>query len=62
MTKLTIKERAEEKHRQDTLKILAKYVRVDFGKECKDFEEGCCICDAYKALRNLQRLYGKETN
>jgi hypothetical protein len=29
----------------------------DFGKDCKTFEEGCCICDAWKALRNLRRLY-----
>lgn len=41
-------------------KILDKVeeqILEDFGKDCKTFEEGCCICDAHKALRNLRRLY-----
>lgn len=42
---------------------LEKNIKLNFGKKCEDHEGECAICNAYKALNELQRLYGyPETN
>lgn len=33
-------------------------ITLNFGKKCEDHEEECAVCSAYKALNELQRLYG----
>ena len=53
------KEKKAEKARQDLLKQLAKFIKEDFGNECPDFEELCVVCEAYRALTVLKRLYEK---
>jgi hypothetical protein len=42
---------------------LEKNIKINFGSKCADHEEECCVCEIYKALNTIQRLYDyKETN
>ena len=42
------------------LKHLRDIITVDFGTECKDFEEECVVCEAWRAINVLTRLYTEE--
>lgn len=52
-----------EKRDRDVVTALEKNIKVNFGSKCDDHEEECCVCEIYKALNTVQRLYGcEETN
>ena len=52
-----------EKRDRDLITALEKNIKVNFGSKCGDHEEECCVCEIYKALNTIQRLYGyQETN
>lgn len=51
-----------DKDDKKLIKDLAKSVRANFGHECLEHPEECAICEIYKALKTIQRLYGFETN
>jgi hypothetical protein len=53
----------QDKQDKKIMSDLAKSIRRNFGRKCPDHVEECCVCNAYKALNELQRLYGvKETS
>jgi hypothetical protein len=42
---------------------LEKNIIINFGRKCEDHEEECVVCEIYKALNTIQRLYNyEETN
>ena len=56
MNKLT----KEDKRDMKLIKDLEKSILVNFGRECRDHEEECVICNVYRALRELKLAYGYE--
>lgn len=36
---------------------LKKQIEKDFGKRCKDFSDGCPICDVHQAYEKLKELF-----
>lgn len=39
------------------LKHQSDIITIDFGDECEEFEECCVICEAWRAVNVLKRLY-----
>jgi hypothetical protein len=39
---------------KELLKELRKRIQKGFGKKCKEFQWGCCVCDVYLALEILE--------
>jgi len=39
------------------LKELREIIHEDFGEECEVWDEVCIICEAYRALAVLERIY-----
>ena len=58
MNKITKEETRDRKVITD----LEKNIIINFGHKCRDHKEECVICEIYKALNTIQRIYGyKET-
>ena len=39
---------------------LRSSIVYNFGRKCEDHEAECCVCSVYKALNEIERLYGQE--
>jgi len=35
-------------------KILYKWILINYGRRCKDYEEGCIVCKAWKMFEELR--------
>ena len=38
------------------VKQIRKKVEYDWGKKCKDFGFGCCVCWAHRVLEDLEEM------
>jgi hypothetical protein len=52
----------QEKRDRKVITDLESNIKINFGRKCRDHEQECVICEIYKALNTIQRIYGyKET-
>jgi hypothetical protein len=52
-------EQQEKKEISNMLKLVEKLNKKYYGAECKDWEEGCCVCQIWKAYNVLKNEYEK---
>ena len=54
-----LSEDVHEAWRGKILHELEQIIEADFPKECDKWQEGCAICEIYRALANIKRIYEK---